>query len=61
MGLWSFIDSGLQDFLRDDMGNVIKIKGTQGDAEEWLITEGDETTDWTNEGTRYWNWEHDDD
>lgn len=61
MGLWSFIDSGLQDFLRDDMGNVIKIKGTQGDAEEWLITEGDETTDWTNEGTRYWNWESDDD
>jgi len=60
MGLWSFIDAGLQDFLRDENGNVIKIEGTLHDAEDWLLTNAETETDWTNEGTRYWDWEDED-
>jgi hypothetical protein len=57
MKTWSFIDFGLQDFLRCSLGNVIYFKGsTQEEAEEWLLSEG-EKYGWTNNGVRYWCWD----
>lgn len=54
--MYSFIDFGLEDFLRDDKGDVIKISGTYEDAESWLLDNGEENG-WTNAGVRYWNWD----
>lgn len=57
MDLYSFIDLGLQDFLRDENDNVIKIHFTCIEsAEEWLLKNG-ESYGWTNKGITYWNWD----
>jgi len=57
MGLWSFIDAGNKDFVHDDNGEVVRIKADSfEEAEKWLL-DNEEATDWTNQGTRYINWE----
>lgn len=53
--IYSFIDFGLKDFLRDDNGDVIKIHGDYVTAEDWLLENGEEHG-WTNTGVRYWEW-----
>lgn len=58
MPLYSFIDQGLQDFLRDDNGDVIKYRCANSDeAESYLLDELAHTTDWTNKGTNIWDWD----
>lgn len=52
---WSFIDAGIQDFLRDGDGVVIVVRGSYHDAESWLLEKGEEYG-WTNTGTRFFNW-----
>ena len=55
--LFSFIDYGLKDFLRDDNGEVIKIKAScQEEAEDWLLDNA-KNLEWTNQGTEYYDWE----
>lgn len=57
MYLYSFIDFGLQDFLRDENGEVVKLKFFDVTcAEDWLLTHGEEYG-WTNQGVRYWCWD----
>lgn len=57
MALFSFIDHGLCDFLRDENDEVIKIECESYDeAEDWLM-KNHQNTDWTNEGTLYFKWE----
>lgn len=56
MDLYSFIDFGQKDFLRDENGEVIRLEFPDGQcASEWLIDHGDEYG-WTNQGSRCFNW-----
>lgn len=52
---YSFIDYGNKDFLRDENDEVIIIKGDYQDAEDWLLDNG-EKYGWTNESTKYIDW-----
>lgn len=55
--LFSFIDYGLKDFLRDQNNEVIKKEFTcQEAAEDWLLDNVNDL-DWTNQGTEYYVWE----
>lgn len=57
MGLYSFIDFGQKDFLRNDSGDVIIVDvNSYEDAEDWLLKNGEENG-WTNKGVRYWDWD----
>jgi hypothetical protein len=51
--MWSIIDYGRKDFLRDRSG--VLMFATQRDAEDWLLREGDDYG-WTNSGTKYFCW-----
>lgn len=54
---YSFIDMGLQDFLRDLSGKTIRLKvASITEAEDWLLKHG-KRYGWTNTGVRYWCWE----
>jgi hypothetical protein len=53
---YSFIDNDNRDFLRDENGEVIVILCDDWqDAEDWLLSEGEEHG-WTNTGIKYFNW-----
>lgn len=54
---FSFIDSELEDFLRDEKGKIIIVEGDLYDAERWLLEEG-EKHGWTNTGIKYFNWSY---
>lgn len=58
MATYSFIDFGNEDFLRYENGDVVKIEASCiEEAEDWFLKNGDQLTDWTNSGIRYWNWD----
>lgn len=58
-GLYSFIDYGRQDFLRNPNGSVVKIEADyQEEAEDWLMDNG-EKYGWSNDGVKYLNWNED--
>ena len=58
MAKYSFIDFGNRDFVRyiDNDEKVEVEANSVEDAENWLLKNGDQLTDWTNSGVRYWNW-----
>ena len=59
MALFSFIDHGNQDFLRDENGEVIRRQFADTyEAENWLL-DNEAKTDWSNQGTTFWNWDED--
>lgn len=54
--MWSIIDYGLRDFLRNKWGIPYTFV-TREEAEEWLLKEEESLeAGWTNEGTKYLNW-----
>ena len=55
--MWSIIDTGRKDFIRDDEGKPFMFD-TQRKAENWLLKNG-YLHGWTNSGTRYFCWEDD--
>jgi hypothetical protein len=57
MKTYSFIDFGLQDFLRTSNGEVLRLKFPSYEAAEtWLMIYGVDYG-FTNEGVRYLCWE----
>lgn len=59
---FSFIDYGKKDFIRKDDGHVlIKYFRTWDDADSFIMDGGLEEYGWTNEGTRKWCWDEDED
>lgn len=58
MYTFSFIDMGLEDFIRTDNGEVLKKIFSSYDAAEYWIEEGGlDEYGWTNQGTRKWCWD----
>jgi len=60
MNTFSFIDHGLQDFVRSlNTGKIIKIKATDhGHANHKMFENGlCDDTNWTNTGVKTWCWE----
>lgn len=54
---YSFIDFELEDFLRYEGEDVIKIESPSfEEVEDWLLKNG-EKYGWTNTGVKYWCWE----
>ena len=59
MALFSFIDYGNKDFVKDNDGNVIRKQfANKDEAEDWLLSNSAEH-DWTNLGVIFWNWDKD--
>lgn len=58
---YSFIDSENRDFVRYLVDReIVTIDAPNVEsAEDWLLTNGDAKTDWTNTGTRFWCWDDD--
>ncbi|GEM_PF-5732834 len=55
--LFSFIDYGLKDFIRDENDEVLKKEfRTYDDADDFISSGGLEEYGWTNEGTLKWCW-----
>ncbi len=53
--MWSIIDIGLHDFIRDENGKPFDFNN-YGEAEIWLHKNG-EKYGWTNQGTQYFCWD----
>lgn len=59
MALFSFIDYGNKDFVKDNDGNVIRKQfANEDEAEDWLLSNSTEH-DWANSGVIFWNWDED--
>jgi len=62
MYTFSFIDMGLEDFIRTENGDVLKKKFPSYEhAEEFIMDGGLNEFGWTNEGTRKFCWEYEKD
>ena len=58
MGTFSFIDFGLEDFIRTDDGEVLKKEFSCYDSASNFIADGGlDEFGWTNKGTRTFCWE----
>ena len=56
--MWSIIDFGLRDFLRDkETGRPLMFENYD-QAERWLMVRGQEYG-WTNTGVRFFGWSED--
>jgi len=53
--MWSIIDFGLRDFLRDKETGKPLLFENYDQAESWLMVHGEENG-WTNEGVRFFGW-----
>lgn len=52
--MWSIIDFGLHDFLRNTDGKPLMFE-TYRIAEDWLLSRGKDYG-WTNTGVRFFKW-----
>lgn len=60
--IFSFIDYGTQDFVRDHDGSSLKVElNSWADAEDFIMDGRLDEYGWTNKGTRKITWDDEDD
>lgn len=56
--IFSFIDFGHRDFIRDEKGDCLKLEFSgYEEADDFIMTGGLHEYGWTNEGTKKWCWD----
>lgn len=59
---FSFIDYGTKDFVRDEQGETLKMQfNSWEDADDFIMRGGLDEYGWSNDGTRKWCWDEDED